>query len=446
MTELHWSDDASAQLRGATAMAHDAAVLVLDERGRMVGADEAASTVLGIDPLTLLGRTPDELAWRLTRPDGSPLPASANPAVRALDSGDPVLDEVLGLEISREGLSTFAWYAVSALPVRAADGATIGVVTTLRDVSASDAGRSATATMARALRDLARASAVDGARFRLLAEASEDVLLQTDIAGRVVWVSGSVRDVLGWDAQSLLGSSSLPLLHPEDRERLQAVRRAALASGIEPEERIDLRYATAEGGWRWMSVLVRQMRDQRGQVVGGLAALRDIEDQMEGRARQRYVAGHDPLTGLLDRDAGVRALSDALTAARGSGRVVGALVLDLDGFARTNAEHGAAAGDRVLARCAARLRGSLRDTDSVARLGGDEFLVVLTGLREDAHAASRAESLRTLLSAPGEDAPSVGVSIGVAADDGTGDPGTVLSSARDALARAKSAGGARISR
>ena len=447
MAHVRWAGDAGATLRDAAAvdLRDDEALLVSDRDGRVMGADPGG--VLGLDADSILGRTPGELSWRLLRPDGSALPEGEDPAGLAMSSGGPVLDQLVGFELSYDGVAVLTWCSVSSMPLRGPDGSVVGVATALRDVSAAPEGHRATAALAASLRAASRGAELDQARFRLLAESAADVVIQTDLAGRVVWVSPSVSEVLGWDPAQLTGSSSLPLLHDDDRERANDVRRRALSQGGEASiARLELRYATASGGWRWMSVLSRPMRDPRGTVIGGLTALRDIQEEVESREELRYLAGHDSLTGLLNRESSLRALAKAVEGVRGSGRHVGVLYLDVDRFKEVNDNYGHDGGDRLLVELAHRLTSVLRDSDVVGRLGGDEFLVVLSSLKEPGHADVRAASLLTTLSAEADGVPSSTVSIGVVTDDGSGDAAEVLKAADAALYRAKHAGRDRISR
>jgi diguanylate cyclase (GGDEF)-like protein len=79
-----------------------------------------------------------------------------------------------------------------------------------------------------------------------------------------------------------------------------------------------------------------------------------------------------------------------LTAKR-DGKALTLMVLDLDGFKEINDALGHHAGDRILQQVAARLRRTLRESDTVARLGGDEFAVLLpmTGLDGGERAARK---------------------------------------------------------
>ena len=278
-------------------------------------------------------------------------------------------------------------------------------------------------------------------RFRALAENAADVVIQSDVAGRCVWVSPAVREVLGWEPDDVVGQSLLPLVHPDDRERANEQRRAALASGSDAHERLEVRYTTKAGGWRWMSALSRPMRDPSGRVVGGLTALRDIQDEVERREELRYLAGHDGLTGLVNREAALHHLARALQAAHGTASLVGVLYLDVDRFKDVNDTYGHATGDRLLIEIGHRLTTTLRASDIVARLGGDEFLVILSQVKEEQHAVRRALALLDVVSRPGDDGvPVATVSIGVVTDDGDRDPAAVLHEADAALYRAKHAG------
>jgi diguanylate cyclase (GGDEF)-like protein/PAS domain S-box-containing protein len=307
-------------------------------------------------------------------------------------------------------------------------------------------GRRAMASVLSSIRALSEASVEDEARFRLLAENSADVVFQVDVSGRCVWVSPSVREVLGWDAETILGTPLAPLLHVDDREMANERRLAALGDGRGGVDRLELRYATSDGRWRWMSVLARPLRDPSGRVIGGLTALRDIQEEVERREELRYLAGHDGLTGLLNREAALRALDRAVARARDTERWVGVLYVDVDHFKEVNDTHGHQAGDRLLVEVGHRITAALRDTDVVARLGGDEFLVILTSLREPVNAEKRAQALLAAVSDDDSGGlPETTVSIGLVTDDGHGSPAQILQDADAALYRAKNAGRNRVS-
>jgi len=111
-------------------------------------------------------------------------------------------------------------------------------------------------------------------------------------------------------------------------------------------------------------------------------ALREAEVRRERRRhseRVAYLAYHDELTDLPNRTLLNDRLHQGILAAKRDGRALSLLALDLDGFKEINDSLGHHAGDRVLQLVAARLRTSLRESDTVARLGGDEFAVLLPG-------------------------------------------------------------------
>lgn len=91
------------------------------------------------------------------------------------------------------------------------------------------------------------------------------------------------------------------------------------------------------------------------------------------RLRRRIeTSRHDPLTGLLTRDAFAERAAKRL--AQGKSAVY---VIDLDRFKEINDTHGHAAGDAVLRATGQRLsRWAADNAGTVVRLGGDEFAAV----------------------------------------------------------------------
>jgi len=93
--------------------------------------------------------------------------------------------------------------------------------------------------------------------------------------------------------------------------------------------------------------------------------------------RLRYMAYHDPLTGLLNRRVMERILEREFLRASRYKMQLTLLFLDLDDFKTINDTHGHDMGDKALCHVAGCLRQLKRDSDVVARFAGDEFVVIL---------------------------------------------------------------------
>ena len=158
----------------------------------------------------------------------------------------------------------------------------------------------------------------------------------------------------------------------------------------------------------------------------------------------------DPLSGLLNRrgfEAKATALLDMCTLAKLPAALV---VADLDRFKALNDRHGHAAGDRVIAEFAARLRTAAGTRAVAGRLGGEEFAVLLP-MADPAAARLLAEAVRTVFSAAAIDGLPREVrataSFGIASRSGAEGLAELMCRADEALYHAKRAGrdGVRVS-
>ena len=153
---------------------------------------------------------------------------------------------------------------------------------------------------------------------------------------------------------------------------------------------------------------------ENGQLEQSLAELSRLKEEL------RYQAYHDSLTNLANRSLFVERVDARLAEPSGDLMPV-VLFLDLDDFKVVNDTLGHAAGDRLLAAAAERIRVCIRHDDLAARLGGDEFAILV----EDGPDLSRAmavanrmiESLRLSFPIEGQEI-TVGGSVGIAAARG----------------------------
>jgi len=156
----------------------------------------------------------------------------------------------------------------------------------------------------------------------------------------------------------------------------------------------------------------------------------------------RFMAYHDPLTGLLNRRVMESVLEREFTRYRRYPNILSLVFLDLDDFKHVNDVHGHDRGDDLLVHVAQGLLQMSRTTDVVSRYAGDEFVIILPQTTK-----GRAIQLmrrvcdifsQNPLKSKGLIIP-VSISFGIASadDEGVVDPASLLKKADENLYEAK---------
>jgi diguanylate cyclase (GGDEF)-like protein len=171
------------------------------------------------------------------------------------------------------------------------------------------------------------------------------------------------------------------------------------------------------------------------------------ESVREAERRQvalREVATRDGLTGLLNRNAAIDAITLELARAERLQTSVMALFIDLDGLKSINDTHGHRVGDDAIRLAAHALRGASRGTDVVARLGGDEFLVAGGLIDSHGEVQGLADRLHSAVANSSLEAESLAValrcSIGIAISEPGDTAESLINKADQALYAAKKKG------
>ena len=272
----------------------------------------------------------------------------------------------------------------------------------------------------------------------LLANAGEVIAVFSGDGRTPLYVSPSMRRVLGRDQPGPLGDR----VHPDDRPEVEAALGRLVAGEPGAVEEVVVRLQHGDGRWLWVTARGTNYVDDPD--VGGIVLnLWDVTEQHELADQLRRQALHDPLTGLPNRRLIDAELERALARTERTKGCVGLVLCDVDYFKTVNDAFGHPVGDQLLVAVAERLRELVRPADTVGRLGGDEFVVICEDLHEPHELpalTSRIQaSLRGVYHVADQELP-VTVTVGASCASTTVTPSDLLGEADTALYEAKRAG------
>jgi diguanylate cyclase (GGDEF)-like protein/PAS domain S-box-containing protein len=268
-------------------------------------------------------------------------------------------------------------------------------------------------------------------RLRVTLASISEGVIATDADGRVTFLNPIAEELTGWTLGDASGSLAADVFAIVDEDTgqiaedpvaacLKQLARTGEANAIlagRAERRRDVRHSAAP------------VRSPDGALVGAVLVFQDISASRLVQRELAHSATHDPLTGLLNRGAFERRLSEACDQARRERREHSLCFIDLDRFKPVNDRAGHAAGDALLKQVATAIRGGCRERDIIARVGGDEFALVLMDC-ETANAAQAADKIAKAIASLDFTWDglrfSVGASIGITAIDQRAAPSNVL--------------------
>ncbi len=222
--------------------------------------------------------------------------------------------------------------------------------------------------------------------LQAITEAIPATVVVVDGEGRYRFCNAAFERQAGRPREQILGHRAAEVLGADEVAR----RRPFMARAYAGEAvSFTLDYPSAYGTtWLELSCIPLKVA---GVVDGFVGITQDVTERRREQDRLTHLAERDPLTGLLNRAGFEAAVEQRLRTPEAGTPAL--LYIDLDRFKPVNDTHGHAAGDRVLQQFARRLAAAVRSRDVVARLGGDEFAVLLSGMRDEAHALSVADKI-----------------------------------------------------
>lgn len=150
-------------------------------------------------------------------------------------------------------------------------------VSPIKDKSGKIIGLSAIA------RDITREKAAEEALTRSEAQLSmitanmADIIFQADKDGTYLYVSPSVKSVLGFEPQDLVGKSMFEGVHPDDRKRVTSCMKDAFGKCL--TQFVQYRYMKADGSYVWLGTKGTPIFDDGVAISGFVCNSRDITNQ-----------------------------------------------------------------------------------------------------------------------------------------------------------------------
>lgn len=275
--------------------------------------------------------------------------------------------------------------------------------------------------------------------LRGILQQAGDVIVATDLEGRITGVNRAAELLFGRSEAELVGTSP-DALHARRGERSRLVAELERAPGGVIQSEVQVK--AADGKRRWLGLSLAWLTDGQGQRVGTVSVSRDVTEHKALLEELERRSVTDKLTGLYNQSHFYHRLEVEKERSLRLDHELSLLLFDLDGFKPLNDTLGHLEGDKALRRVGGILFESVRkEVDSAFRYGGDEFAVLLPGAQLE-HAERFAERVRRRI----EEEPLHGVraSMGICAFDRQNRGAPLVERADEAMYFAKRQGGNRI--
>lgn len=217
--------------------------------GSLVDINPAGLEMLGLGREEFLCRTSFAPEWHVVDEDEAPIAPQDHPSMRALKTGSPVRDRIIGIMHAKTG--QYVWLAVNAIPLFSG-GAYMpsSVFVTMHDITEAREAQSELRTheqrVSNLLADAQRSRRVllsimeddrlshealreSEERFRSVVETATDAIITIDANGSIVVWNRAASQIFGYEYGEIIGKS-FTMLMPEE---LQAQNVASIVTAIE---------------------------------------------------------------------------------------------------------------------------------------------------------------------------------------------------------------------
>ena len=229
--------------------------------------------------------------------------------------------------------------------------------------------------------------------------AIDEGVIRTDRAGCIDYMNPVAERLTGWLLQEAKGKpldQVYPVMHESTRKARPAPLELSLREGRTVAQPGVWILRSRDGEEFTVRDSIAPLVDAQEKVIGAVVVIRDLTRLRGLEQQMSYLASHDTLTGLLNRQELEIHLEVALEGARERHLGHSLIYLDVVELKLVNDAYGIVAGDELLRQVADLLQAAIGDLGILGRVAGNDFALLLEECQESEARAMAREILRRL--------------------------------------------------
>ncbi|MBL4930736.1 EAL domain-containing protein [Clostridium paridis] len=218
-------------------------------------------------------------------------------------------------------------------------------------------------------------------RYKTLVNSSQDMIYSCDINGVFTTVNKKFCEIIKRDSKDIIGKTMAEIVNKQENSKKWDI---VIQKVISSKETIitENKFIAQNGRTRYFNVTLCPIFDGKGNVIGVTGTNHDITTLKEHELTISYMAYHDNLTNLPNRNLFLDKLKEAISDSNVNNTKVAVLFLDVDNFKKVNDALGHSVGDELLLLTTQRLNECVNEKNLIARLGGDEFSILFENINK----------------------------------------------------------------
>ncbi|PUE64926.1 hypothetical protein B0175_10670 [Arcobacter lacus] len=232
--------------------------------------------------------------------------------------------------------------------------------------------------------------------FAKIFENSKEGIIITDARKTILNVNDAFVNITGFSKEETIGKTPFILnSKKQNREFYKKMWKDIHSKGIWQGEIINKR-KDGKNITEFLTIMKLYVK----KTIYYVSIFTDISEKFLNQQMLEYLATHDSLTGLLNRNEILSKIDSSINQVEKNKNLLALIFIDLDDFKKINDTMGHVMGDKFLIDLSTKLSSILQKKDTLARLGGDEFIILLENLEKIGDENSIIEKLKDIFSKP----------------------------------------------